>query len=224
MNKKQLISSDEVRDAAKRGERVIYLQDESAIVTAEAASRAKALGITLEKKPPLGVTLAASQEIEHEEAYARRILATHTGGEINDDLLAEVMRRVAMERASQGSVQGSVHGADHYKAGSVRKLTSIHVNVTAQDETRVSTLDLAAQLGNSALPSAVGFMIWTKTVLNFQRTHDEVLVVLEGNLSFKTASESLLAVSGDVILIPMNLQVEIDTPTTARVFYASYNG
>lgn len=224
MSKKQLISSDGVRDAAKRGERVIYLQDKSAIVTAEAASTAKALGITLEMKPPPGVAPAASQEIDHGEASARRILATHTGGEIHEDLLAEVMRRVAIERASQGTVQGAVHGADHCKGGSIRKLTSIHVNAAAKDETLVSTLDLASQLGNSALPSAVGFMTWTKTVLNFKRTHDEVMVVLEGNLSFKTASESLLAVSGDVILIPKNLQVEIDTQTTARVFYASYNG
>ena len=119
MNKKQLISSEGVRAAAKRGDQVIYLQDKSTIVTSEAASTAKALGITLELKKPPSEPPPDLKDSEQGETAIRRVLAAHTGGEIREDLLAEVMRRVALERASQASVQGTVQTQG---SGAVRKL------------------------------------------------------------------------------------------------------
>ncbi len=48
MTKKQLISADDVRAAAKSGQSVIHLRDKTSIVTAEARSVAKDLGVALE--------------------------------------------------------------------------------------------------------------------------------------------------------------------------------
>jgi ethanolamine utilization protein EutQ (cupin superfamily) len=221
MNKKQLISSEGVRAAAKRGDQVIYLQDKSTIVTSEAASTAKALGITLELKKPPSEPPPDLKDSEQGETAIRRVLAAHTGGEIREDLLAEVMRRVALERASQASVQGTVQtqGSDP-----VRKLASIQLDGTAKAGALVSTFDLAILGANVGQPSAVGFMTWNQSIVNFKRPHDEVMVVLEGNLSFRMANDSVLAEIGDVILIPKNSQVEIGTKTSVRLFYASYNG
>lgn len=221
MSPKQLISSDEVRAVAKRGEHVIYLLDKSAIVTAEAASTAKSLGITLEMKTSLESTGPKTQEYENGEAAIRRVLAAHTGGEIRQDLLTEVMRRVALERLSHESEKGT---AEVHVSGTVRKLANIHVDVADKDATRMSTFDLTSLINHSSVPSAVGFMNWSNSNIKFKRTHDEVLVLLEGDLVFQMGSESLRAVSGDVILISKNSPVEIRTQSSVRVFYASYNG
>src|SRR3990167_724014 len=67
MSKKQLISADDVRAAAKRGERVLYLRDKTTIVTAQAASTAKDLAATLELGPPPapGITVRRTQGTQH---------------------------------------------------------------------------------------------------------------------------------------------------------------
>ena len=211
MSKKQLVSADVVRAAAKRGEKVIYVTNKNSIVTSEATSTAKALGIALTVREQSAIEVPGKEEVVDAEVAVRRALADHTGGEIREDLLAEVMRRVALERGSKSP------------AG-VRKLASIQVVGAAQGGgTVISTLDLTTLLENQTIPSATGFMTWTNSFVKFNRKHEEVLVVLDGELQFRMGKETVTAVVGDVMLIPKNLQLEIGTTRSVRLFYASYN-
>ena len=130
--------------------------------------------------------------------------------------MTEVKRRIALERESPRPISGG---------HAVRKLASIQVDDAKQNGgTLISTLDLSALVANQSLPRAVGFMTWANSVVKFKRDHDEVVVVLEGELQFWTDNESVTAKTGDVMLIPKNMPIEIRTQGSSRLFYASYNG
>lgn len=214
MSKKQLISADDVRAAAKRGERVLYLRDANTIVTAHAASTAKDLGVTLQLSAPSPAAPVAAETSAPREADAvvRQALAAQMGGEVREDLVAEVMRRMALERCNP--VQGGV-----------RKIASVAAN--APEDGRgvlTSKLDLATLTTSKAAPCAAGFMAWTNSVVPFQRDGDEVQVVLEGELQFRTGPITVTASVGDVVLIPGGTTLEIGTSAAVRLFYLSYKG
>lgn len=212
MSKKQLISSALVRAAAKCGERVLYLRDKTTIVTAEATSTAKELGIALQLGEPSAQPPAVPEQPDASDAAIRRALAAHTGGEIREDLLAEVMRRVALERASPG-------------AATVRKIASLAIGGPVDGGGAVtSKLDLATLVAGETVPRAAGFMAWSNNFVSFKRKHDEVQVVLEGELRFRIGKDTVAAGVGDVMLIPKDVQLEIGTASSVRLFYVSYNG
>ena len=91
MPKKQLIVANDVRAAAKSGSRVIALSA-TALVTAEARSVAKDLGIALGPAEP---SLDGSEQTE-----VRLAVQAQLGGvQADDAAIAEIARRVAIERA-----------------------------------------------------------------------------------------------------------------------------
>lgn len=212
MSKKQLISADDVRAAAKRGEHILYLRDKTTIVTAQAASTAKDLGVALQLGEPAPAAPVATEPSAPSDAVVRQALAAQMGGEIREDLVAEVMRRVALERTSP--VQGGV-----------RKIASIALNSpVGGGGVLASKLDLATLVAGEAVPRAAGFMAWTQSFVPFQRDSDEVQVVLEGELQFRSAHGTVTAGVGDVVLIPKDLALEIGTTASVRLFYISYKG
>ncbi|OGB28235.1 MAG: hypothetical protein A3F78_03395 [Burkholderiales bacterium RIFCSPLOWO2_12_FULL_61_40] len=212
MSKKQLISADDVRAAAKRGERVLYLRDKTTIVTAQAASTAKDLGVALELGEPQPQASPSEEPQVPGDALVRQALAAQMGGEVREDLVAEVMRRMALERTRPAQ-------------GGVRKIASIAVSAPASGAGAVvSKLDLATLVADPAAPCAAGFMAWTKSFMPFQRDGDEVQVVLEGELQFRSGPHTVTAGVGDVVLIPKDLSLEIGTPSSVRLFYLSYQG
>lgn len=212
MSKKQLISADDVRAAAKRGERVLYLRDASTIVTAHAASTAKDLGVALQLRAPSAPVAAETSAPREADAVVRQALAAQMGGEVREDLVAEVMRRMALERSNP--VQGGV-----------RKIASVAANAPEDGRSVLtSKLDLATLMTSEAAPCAAGFMAWTNSVVPFQRDGDEVQMVLEGELQFRTGPTTVTAGVGDVVLIPGGTALEIGTSAAVRLFYLSYKG
>lgn len=212
MSKKQLISADDVRAAAKRGDRVLFFRDQNTIITAQASSTAKDLGVALQLGKPAPTATVAAEPSAPSDAAVRQVLAAQMGGEIREDLVAEVMRRMALERSQPAQ-------------GGVRKMASIAVSaLVGGNGTLVSKLDLATVVAGEAVPCAAGFMGWTNSFIPFQRDGDEVQVVLEGELQFRTGSHIVTAAVGDVVLIPKNLALDIGTTASVRLFYLSYKG
>ncbi len=212
MSKKQLISADDVRAAAKRGERVLYLRDKTTIVTAQAASTAKDLGVALQLGEPAPAAPVATEPSTPADAMVRQALAAQMGGEVREDLVAEVMRRMALERSAPAQ-------------GGVRKIASIAVNAPVGGSgVLASKLDLATLVAGEAVPCAAGFMAWTQSFVPFQRDGDEVQVVLEGELQLRAGPHTVTAGVGDVVLIPKGTSLEIGTTASVRLFYLSYKG
>ncbi len=216
MPKKQLIVANDVREAAKSGERVIYISEKNAIVTAEARTVAKDLGVALQVSDSVPQKEAAiNTSGAADEASIRQAIAAHAGGQVSEELLGEVMRRVEIERTAR-----------RQKGSLIQKIgTVVAAPATGGGATGMSQLDLASLMGGATVsPRAAGFLAWSNSSFPFARDSDEVNVILEGELEFRVNGEVVTARAGDVVLVRKGAQGEVGTPSSVRAFYLSYNG
>lgn len=216
MSKKQLIVAADVQDAAKAGVKAIHLHQQNAIVTAEARSLAKELGVelTLDKAGPPASASPTPTVNSVELDAVRRVIEAQTHGPANEAVMNEVLRRIEQERAQPGGAQDDVQ---------IRKITSLCPSPqTSSSSVNMSQLDLASLDTTTATPCSSGFMGWSKNVFPFTRTSDEINLVLEGELQFHVGQTIISAKPGDVMWIPKGAQGKIGTPTSVRYFYLSY--
>lgn len=128
--------------------------------------------------------------------------------------MAEVLRRIEQARAEPIAAQDGLQ---------IRKITSLCPSPqTSPSSVNMSQLDLASLGTTTAAPCASGFMGWEKNVFPFNRTSDEINLVLEGELQFHVGQTVVSAKPGDVMWVPMGTQGKIGTPTSVRYFYLSY--
>jgi ethanolamine utilization protein EutQ len=215
MSKKQLIVAADVQAAAKTGVKVIHLHDRNAIVTGEARSLAKELGVelTLDKaEAPASASLSPAVN-PVELATVRRVIEAQTHAPANEAVMNEVLRRLEQERARPGATQDDVQ---------IRKITSLCPSPqTSSSSINMSQLDLASLDTTTAMPCSSGFMGWSKNVFPFTRASDEINLP-EGELQFHMGQTVISAKPGDVMWIPKGAQGKIGTPTSVRYFYLSY--
>lgn len=215
MTKKQLIVAEDVRHAAKLGEKRIVLRDKSTMVTAEARSLAKELGVALEpaQAPVTPATVPAGAGFEADALSpdaVRKVIEAQTKGPASDAMLREVMRRIDAERVAP-------------EAPKISKITSVCSSPTTSAKgVNISQLDLSAIAPTKAAPAAVGFMGWAKNEFPFNRASDEINLVLEGELQFHVGQDVISAKAGDVMWIPKGVQGKIGTLTSVRYLYLSY--
>lgn len=220
MSKKQLVVAADVQAAAKTGVKVIHLHGQNAIVTAQARSLAKELGVelTLDAAPAPGLApvpvspapMANSADV----ATVRRLIEAQTHAPASEAVLREVLRRIGQEQTQPAGVPEEVQ---------VRKITSLCPSPkTSSSSVNVSQLDLSSLDISKALPISSGFMGWSKNVFPFTRASDEINLVLEGELEFHVDQTLISAKPGDVMWIPKGTQGKIGTPTSVRYFYLSY--
>ena len=229
MSKKQLIVAADVHAVAKAGGKLILLKDPHAIVTAEARSLAKELGVEL--KPTVGVDEAvaapacvATPDPEVDQDAVRRVIEAHTHGPASKAIMTEVLRRIALEsaQAAHSPETVTVCPADAAPAH-VRKITSLCPSPkTSTSAVNMSQLDLTTLGLTTAAPCASGFMGWSNNVFPFTRASDEINLVLEGELQFHMGQSIISAQAGDVMWVPKGTQGKIGTPNSVRYFYLSF--
>ena len=211
MTKKQLISANDVRAAAKSGQHAIQLRDKTTIITAEARSLAKELGVALE------LAAAASPQPmplpdATDHAAIRRVIEAQTHGPASEAVLAEVLRRVAQERAAP-------------EPGKIRKITSVCSSPRTSDKgANMSHLDLTAVVSGGIMPRSAGFMGWSNNTFALDCQTDELNLVLEGELQYHVGPESIRASAGDVMWLPKGTQGKLGSSGAVRYFYLSYPG
>jgi ethanolamine utilization protein EutQ len=214
MSKKQLVVAADVQAAAKTGVKAIHLHSPNAIVTAEARSLAKELGVELTLDPATPAASPAPAGGATDREAVRRVIEAQTHGPASEAVMAEVLRRIEQERSQSGAAQEEV---------SIRKVTSLCPSPqTSPSSVNMSQLDLALLGTTTATPCASGFMGWSKNVFPFTRASDEINLVLEGELQYHVGQTVINAKPGDVMWVPKGAQGKIGTPTSVRYFYLSY--
>jgi len=217
MSKKQLVVAADIRAVAKTGGKVLHLHDPNAIVTAEARSLAKELGVELTMletagQSASGESVPTADTVDREAV--RRVIEAQTHAPADAAVLNEVLRRIDQERHQS-------HAEPHDL--SIRKLTSLCTSPrTSPNSVNMSQLDLTALDITSANPCASGFIGWSQNVFPFTRANNEVNLVLEGELQFQIGQTLISANPGDVMWVPKGAQGKIGTPTSVRYFYLSY--
>ncbi len=231
MSKKQLVVAADVQALAKTGGKVIHLHDSHAIVTAEARSLAKELGVELKQVADLDVVVpvcdaTSSPEVQVDQDAVRRVIEAQTHGPASEAVMAEVLRRIALESAqtARGPEAVTACPADAVPA-QVHKITSLCPSPkTSASAVNMSQLDLTTLGLTTTAPCACGFMGWSNNVFPFTRTSDEINLVLEGELQFHVGPTVISAVAGDVMWVPKDAQGKIGTPSSVRYFYLSFPG
>jgi ethanolamine utilization protein EutQ len=216
MSKKQLIVAADVQAVAKTGVKVIHLHSQNAIVTAEARSVAKELGVELmlDKAAPPASASPTPTVNPADLDTVRRVIEAQTHAPANEAVMNEVLRRIAQECGQPAAAQDEVQ---------IRKITSLCPSPqTSSSSVNMSQLDLASLDTTTAIPCSSGFMGWSKNVFPFTRASDEINLVLEGELQFHVGQTILSAKPGDVMWVPKGAQGKIGTPTSVRYFYLSY--
>jgi ethanolamine utilization protein EutQ len=214
MSKKQLIVADDVRLAAKRGDKLIQLQSPQSIVTAQARSLAQELGLVFEVgQAPAALASTASVDPE----AVRRVIEAQTHGAASEEMMREVMRRISQEQAP--TAQPAVVAV----AVAPRKITSLCPSPkTSSASVNISQLDLASLGLTDALPRASGFMGWSNNVFPFTRDSDELNLVLEGELNYEVGEVLVTAKAGDLMWVPKGCQGKLGTATSVRYFFLTY--
>ena len=229
MSKKQLIVAADVHAVAKAGGKLILLKDPHAIVTAEARSLAKELGVELKQATDVDVAAPACNAATGAQVdpdAVRRVIEAQTHGPASEAIMAEVLRRIALESAQ------TAHGPEAVTAcladavlAQVHKITSLCPSPkTSASAVNMSQLDLTSLGLTSASPCASGFMGWFNNQFAFTRTSDEINLVLEGELQFHVGQSVVSAQAGDVMWVPKGTQGKIGSPGSVRYFYLSFPG
>lgn len=214
MSKKQLVTAVDVQAAAKAGVKVIHLHSPNALVTDEARSLAKELGVALTLAPVTPAASPAPTADATDREAVRRVIEAQTHGPASEAVMAEVLRRIAQERSQSGAAAQEL---------SIRKLTSLCPSPqTSPSSVNMSQLDLASLGMTATTPCACGFMGWSKNEFPFTRASDEINLVLEGELQYQVGQTLISAKPGDVMWVPKGAQGKIGTPTSVRYFYLSY--
>ena len=225
MSKKQLIVAADVRLVAKSADKRIHLHDPKAIVTAEARSLAKELGVELSFDQSVPVCDPPPSPPVDQDAV-RRVIEAQTHSPASEAVMAEVLRRIAQERAQATTAPGHAAGDAPELAAplaQIRKITSLCPSpTTSSSAVNMSQLDLATLGLTSAAPCACGFMGWSNNLFPFVRSSDEINLVLEGELQFHVGQGVISARAGDVMWVPRGAQGKIGTPASVRYFYLSY--
>lgn len=217
MSKKQLVVAADVQTVAKTGVKVIHLHSPNALVTAEARSLAKELGVALVQGPapaPASPTPNADVAATADVETVRRVIEAQTHAPASEAVMSEVLRRLEQERS---------HGSAAQPELSIRKITSLCPSPqTSASSVNMSQLDLASLDLTAVAPCAAGFMGWAKNSFPFTRASDELHLVLEGELQYQVGDTLISAKPGDVMWVPKEAQGKIGTPVAVRYFYLSY--
>jgi len=229
MSKKQLIVAADVHAVAKAGGKLILLKDLHAIVTAEARSLAKELGVELKLATDVDVatpTCDAASGAQVDQEAVRRVIEAQIHGPASEEVMAEVLRRIALENPQTAQpTEGAAVCPSDAAAAQVRKITSLCPSPkTSASAVNMSQLDLTTLGLTSAAPCASGFMGWSNNQFAFTRTSDEINLVLEGELQFHVGQSVISAQAGDVMWVPKGTQGKIASPGSVRYFYLSFAG
>ena len=229
MSKKQLIVAADVHAVAKTGIKLIHLHDPHAIVTAEARSLAKELGVELKQATDVdraAPACDAATGAQVDPDAVRRVIEAQTHGPASEAIMAEVLRRIALENVQTAQPnEGAAVCLSDAPAAQVHKITSLCPSPkTSASAVNMSQLDLTTLGLTTAAPCASGFMGWSSNVFPFTRTSDEINLVLEGELQFHVGQNVISAQPGDVMWVPKGTQGKIGSPSTVRYFYLSFPG
>lgn len=140
---------------------------------------------------------------------------------IDEKLVAEIVRRVLLEQASEkksyGLEKSKIPGGITGIKGSSVKCEAFD---TGKPGDRVYLKDVLTPEENRNL--ACGFMEMNGSEFDWTLNYDEVDYVIEGTLVIKTADGSVTGNAGDVIMIPKGSSISFSAPGYVKFFYVTY--
>ncbi|AZN37520.1 ethanolamine utilization acetate kinase EutQ [Iodobacter ciconiae] len=231
---KQLITADALRAAHAEGKTRIEVTLPDCIVTAEARMVAERLGVeiieVLASKPSVSIAspvLPGASEIaaDHESELAairHAVLAQLPAGSVPENVIDQLVRKVAAEQANVATVPVAGYESITLKSG-IKRVTGSSVKMGLLEGAGANQIGIADVItGADRSSMAAGFMQWENSFFPWTLRYDEIDIVLDGELHIRCDGETAIAKAGDVIFIPKNSSIEFGTPSKVSFLYVAY--
>lgn len=236
---KTLISARVVRDLHAEGQTQIEVSPGATIVTAEARSIAAELGVRLIDTSQASVTAPSNKGTSSNRSGAgagdavrnairAQVQAKLPAGQVSDADLDGLIDKVLNESSEAGKSRQKpeTQTQKHYQyqtIGGIKRIDAGSIDFgsfSGADAGSVGVADVITPADNSSMTA--GYMTWTQCFFPWDLAHDEINVVLEGELHIRTDGQELICRAGDAVFIPKGSRLEIGTPTSTRFLYVTH--
>lgn len=227
---KNLITANTIAEASKSGRKTVSFSSLDSIITPEARTVAKELGVELvEQTGTDNVSMymappACGQDLNKIRAA---VLAQLGDRQVSEELLNQLISKVTNEGKFAGCQDegAGANKAVFTTAQGIKRIKGAQLPMGIMEEVgKEKQIGLVDFLGSadSNSPMAAGYMGWTNCFFPWTLNYDEVDVVLEGELHIRCGGETSIAKTGDVIYIPKGSSIEFGTPTNVRFVFVTY--
>ena len=225
--KKAVITAYDVNMARKAGQARIIVP-EGSLITPQAADDARDYGIALARggEAPMPsrsssasiLAMPAPSTTNIKEEVRRQVLARldNAAPASLDAIISSVM--------ADGSALPE-GGATPFirKAGTVSLVASSALPGRRKTNSDIAAVNMIDALPPNITHPGIAYMSWENVSFAWTFKHDEVLVVLEGEISFSVDGTTLVGKPGDALLIPAGSSVTLSTKGEARCVLSSWS-
>jgi ethanolamine utilization protein EutQ len=208
---KVLITADEVKNRAARGEKRV-LVNQQAIVTPAARDMAREIGLTI---------VCTEEECTQVSPIYSSVKQKLAGGEIavSPELVERIVREVLV-MLGNGKQEPTVE-KHHTGVRLVHGETVIGDPFQTGNPRDKVTLKDALPLTDSPNMCA-GFIEIEKSAFEWELKYDEYDYVIDGELEIVVDGQAYRGVPGDIFFIPKGTRITFSSPGKTKFFYVTY--
>lgn len=214
---KKLVSANEVKAAAQKGQK-LYRVDSNTIITMAAKDLAKELGVEFTEE-----SFAEETRISTESGLQKK---DSRENDIDPEMIFQVVKAVLTNTLQANNPAGSpdmpFRADGNPKSGLkiVRGRTvKLETFETGDSSTNVAYREVVSK--NDSQMSA-GFLTIEKSSFDWELCYEEIDIILEGCLSITIDGETYHAYQGDVLFVPKGSKVTWSSPEYVKLFYVTY--
>ncbi len=225
---KILITADEIKNRALRGERLVSV-GESTIITPAARDIAREMGVELLFTRDEALTVASccnsngSQALPAGDQGELVSLISRNIGDtlVRPELVERIVKEVLAVLGEQGMTGGPV--VEKHKSG-LRLVRGDTVTCepfsTGNPRDRVFLRDLLPLAESPNM--CAGFMTMENSAFEWELKYDEYDYVIDGELEIIVDGQTYLGKPGDVFFIPRGTRIIFSSPGKAKFLYVTY--
>lgn len=211
---KKLICANDIEKLIVDGEKEIYV-DKDVILTPSAIDIAKNNEIEI---------IFSSQPIKIKEKKETTIKNVDTQKMldlfrviIKEGLLQDMIEQLTAENNSKFEIETDCNGFKIIKGNTV-KLERIE---TDDKDSKVYYQELISEEDSKV---SVGFFNIEDSKFETKDTNEEIFYVIDGEISININGKTYKAKKDDVLFIPLNSKIKIESKGLTKIFYTSYSG
>lgn len=214
---KKLVSANEVKAAAEKGQKV-FCVDCNTIITAAAKDLAKELGVEFAAD-----SSAAGNHTDKDSGLPKK---DNRENEIDPDMIYQVVKAVLASRLLSSVPAPSPETpfrADGDPKSGLKIVRGRTVKLETFD-TGDSSTDVAYRevVSKDDSQMSAGFLTIEKSSFEWELCYEEIDIILEGSLSITINGETYHAHQGDVLFVPNGSKVTWSSSDYVKLFYVTY--
>lgn len=221
--KKAVITAFDITTARRAGQTSINVPD-GTLVTPQAADDARDHGIALVRGgiPPAAVPSRPDTSGARTGSFIKAEVRRQVMARLGDPAPATLDAIIASVMAASPNASATGTASFIRKAGTVSLVASSALSAQGGAGPGPAAVTMVEALPPGAAHPGIAYMRWENASFAWTFKHDEVLVLLEGEISLTVGGETLGGRPGDSFLIPAGSSVTLSAKGVARCVHSSW--